>query len=430
MSLAILNTTFWALDARFLQRVEPHVRNAIQNGTPIALPYELRIKPVQADLADADGRMIPFVAAGAIEAAEGQSRANASSTKNVSVIPLQGVMAKNGDLCSHGTKDIVAWIGQANADPNIDAIVLYTDSPGGAVDGTEDLAQAISSSNKPIVGFIDGQAASAAMWAISQTKEIYINQKTTAFAGSIGVLATVIDQSKALEQAGISIQIVRDPEAVDKALLNGVEPVSSETITALQSDLKTIKSTFKAAIQTGRGDKISSSENVFTGKMYNGQDAIKYGLVDKVGTLQDAVNAAAKYAAKSSSTQNKDKKMKLNASVAPLLATAMGVESTATEAEITEAHLVAAEQAFASHGTALEAIQTQLTTAQASEQTAVANFNAQTAELETLRAWKASAAVLPDAKKDASEEGEIKPKKLSKIDSEAKAKLESMNKKA
>jgi ClpP class serine protease len=66
--------------------------------------------------------------------------ANTSGSK-VAVIPIQGTVQKRGGYCSLGTKDLVAQLNAANRDPEISAIVLDIDSPGGQVDGTEELAK-------------------------------------------------------------------------------------------------------------------------------------------------------------------------------------------------------------------------------------------------------------------------------------------------
>jgi protease-4 len=225
----------------------------------------------------------------------GAGSANTSGSK-VAVIPIQGTVQKRGGYCSLGTKDLVAQLSAANRDPEISAIVLDIDSPGGQVDGTEELAQAVALSGKPVVAYIDGLGASAAYWIASQASSIFINSASTAYAGSLGVLCMNVYQGAFLEKNGYKVEILRSSRAVDKARLNSVEEMSPEVRASVQADLDQIGETFIAAVTKGRAGKLSTKEDVFTGKVYRGSDAKKHGLVDSIGSLQDAVNHAAKLA--------------------------------------------------------------------------------------------------------------------------------------
>jgi protease-4 len=225
----------------------------------------------------------------------GAGSANTSGSK-VAVIPVQGTVQKRGGYCSLGTKDLVAHLQAANRDPEISAIVLDIDSPGGQVNGTEELAQAVALSGKPVVAYIDGLGASAAYWIASQASYIFINSASTGYAGSLGVLCMSINQSDFLAKQGLKVEILRSSRATDKARMNGVEEMDESVRASVQADLDQIGETFIAAVEQGRAGKLSTKEDVFTGKVYRGSDALKYGLVDKVGALQDAVNRAAKLA--------------------------------------------------------------------------------------------------------------------------------------
>lgn len=225
----------------------------------------------------------------------GASSANTSGSK-VAVIPIQGTVQKRGGYCSLGTKDLVAQLNAANRDPEISAIVLDIDSPGGQVDGTEELAQAVALSGKPVVAYIDGLGASAAYWIASQASSIFINSASTAYAGSLGVLCMNVYQGAFLEKQGYKVEILRSTRAVDKARQNSVEEMTPEVRAAVQADLDQVGETFIGAIEKGRAGKLSTKEDVFTGKVYRGAEAKKHGLVDAIGSLQDAVNHAAKLA--------------------------------------------------------------------------------------------------------------------------------------
>ena len=125
----------------------------------------------------------------------------------VAVLPLEGVMAKRMNMFSQisgGTSTALAErdLQAAMADPSVHSIVLCIDSPGGTVDGTQTLADAVLASTKPICTLASGSMASAAYWVGSASDAVYITDSTTQ-VGSIGVVATHTDISKAQENQGV-----------------------------------------------------------------------------------------------------------------------------------------------------------------------------------------------------------------------------------
>ena len=325
----LLASSCWALESKYYSLVKSAIFARLEAGLPALDASES--KPRAYAHVDANGYPTMWVAdalevAGAqvqpqghglnlasgiahvLAGPRGGGSANTSGSK-VAVIPIQGTVQKRGGYCSLGTKDLVAQLSAANRDPEISAIVLDIDSPGGQVDGTEELAQAVALSGKPVVAYIDGLGASAAYWIASQASSIFINSASTAYAGSLGVLCMNVYQGAFLEKQGYKVEILRSSRAVDKARMNSVEEMSPDVRASVQADLDQIGETFIEAVTKGRAGKLSTKEDVFTGKVYRGSDALKYGLVDKVGSLQDAVNQAAKLAqtggnSASSFTQN------------------------------------------------------------------------------------------------------------------------------
>jgi protease-4 len=312
----MLTSSCWALEAKFFALSKSAILARLEAGLP-ALDAE-ESKPRQyshmegkyptmwvtqsGELAGLDVKPQghgPSLATGIAQVLAGRSggagSANTSGSK-VAVIPVQGTVQKRGGYCSLGTKDLVAHLQAANRDPEISAIVLDIDSPGGQVDGTEEFAQAVALSGKPVVAYIDGLGASAAYWIASQASYIFINSASTGYAGSLGVLCMSINQSDFLAKQGLKVEILRSSRATDKARVNGVEEMDESVRAAVQADLDQTGETFISAVEKGRAGKLSTKEDVFTGKVYRGSDALKYGLVDKVGSLQDAVNHAASLA--------------------------------------------------------------------------------------------------------------------------------------
>jgi len=392
--IELFESAIWAIDPRYFAQHERIILKMIETGHVDSALVEKRLesRPVM---------QIAVVGSGSagLVAMATASLASSSADKGtqVAVIPLQGPVTKNGGYCSYGSKDIIAWLDKANANADISAIVLHTDSPGGAVDGTEALANTIRNSRKPVVAFVDGLAASAAYWASSQAAEIYISSGTTAWAGSIGTLIQHVDRSGQLAAMGMKVTYITADRSTDKVKGNGTEPLNEEVISMFKADLNTINDTFIAAVEKGRGDRLGTKEDVFTAKVYNGKDAIKHGLVDKVGSLQDAIRAAAKLANNpnsnhKSSSNSKNSEMSKFPKLASLFGFAPSASAEVTaETEVTEANAATAEQAIAALETRATTAEANLATAQASVQTlttAKTELETKVAQLET---WKKNA---------------------------------------
>ena len=211
---------------------------------------------------------------------------------DVAVIPVSGTMSREG-YCGMGNEFIIDLLAEAAQEKEAKAVVLKGNTPGGTVDSIEIFADAIKKFPKPIVGYVNGSVASAGVFAFSQTDHIIIENSMSAAYGSIGVLMVHIDQSQALEKAGLNVRIFRADESVDKAAINGIEPLTPELMAEIKADLNDAMTLFKGYVKRGRAGKLNTEE-VFSAKMYNKTDAIKYGLVDRAGSLADAIKEARK----------------------------------------------------------------------------------------------------------------------------------------
>lgn len=226
------------------------------------------------------------------------SKADAGS---IAMIPLSGPIMKEDNCGDAGTATRAEQIKQASLNPNIEAIILKIDSPGGAVDGTQQLADVIKSVKKPVVAFVDGMMASAALWIGSAANEI-IASTPQDIIGSIGTMISFADMRGAFEAEGIKFHEVyadksSDKNGIFKAALNGdYKPLKEELLNPMNE-------AFIKAVKTNRKGKFDvEKENIFTGKTYMAKDAIAHGLIDSIGTLDMAI-ARAKELASSTTKQ-------------------------------------------------------------------------------------------------------------------------------
>lgn len=212
----------------------------------------------------------------------------------VAVIYATGVLAKRMNLfmqISGGCSMQILGnnIRSAISDNTVKSIILMMDSPGGTVDGTQDLANLIYAARdeKPIVTLSDGCMCSAAYWIGSAATRAYISSDTVA-VGSIGVVAAHVDVSRQEEQMGIKTTEIYAGKF--KRLATQYAPLSDEGRQSIQDYVDYLYSIFVSAVAKQRGvDEQVVLKDMADGRVFIGQQAIDAGLVDGVSTLDELI---------------------------------------------------------------------------------------------------------------------------------------------
>ncbi len=230
-----------------------------------------------------------------------------------------------------------AAIRSAVNDEAVKAIALIIDSPGGEVSGAFDLANDvyILSQKKPIYAYIEDMGASAAYLIASQALTIWSNEN--AITGSIGVYTSVKDSSKAEEEKGNKIYVIKAGK-----YKGGDVPgakVTDEYLSSLQNRVDGFQSLFVKSIVRGRNMNADDMTKVADASVYIGSAAKKVKLIDNVGTLD---NFHDKITSKKMLLSRKDSQMSASLSDvnrwiegAPIMA-----ETTSPVTEVTESPLV------------------------------------------------------------------------------------------
>lgn len=203
----------------------------------------------------------------------------------VAIVPVTGALSKNGlrvwgmELMT-SMRGIGAALEQAAADPAVRAILLDVDSPGGSVDGIEELAGAVAAAGagKPLYAYADGLMASAAYWLSCEAREIAA--PATAEVGSIGVVMLHREMSKALDDVGVKYTVIAAGHY--KAAGNPVEPLSDEMRAYLQSGIDDTYELFLRAVEQGRNVSREKALTMADGKIFIAGEALKAGLIDRV----------------------------------------------------------------------------------------------------------------------------------------------------
>ncbi len=206
--------------------------------------------------------------------------------RTIAIVHINGFMDKEFSWFGTSTVFIREMLTELAEDDSVAAIMLHVDSPGGSVSGTKelgDLIKQIDTAVKPVFGFGEDLVASAAFWAISQTRMVIVNEM--AEIGSIGVVAAVTDLSEMAAMQGIKVHVVSSG-GIKGAFIPGTK-VTDEMLQDLQSRIDDITGFFVEAVATGRGLTETEVRKLADGRVHSAKDALKLGLVDRIVASRD-----------------------------------------------------------------------------------------------------------------------------------------------
>ncbi len=218
----------------------------------------------------------------------------------VGIVALNGPMMRRPDVFSQilfgatDTEELLEALEEALERPDIEAVFLDIDSPGGAVTGTPELAQAVADTckEKPVYAFSSGLMCSAAYWVASQAQAIYVTP--SARVGSIGVVQPVVDQSEALRSQGIKVEVFSVGKF--KGMCTPGVPLTEDQRLMIQSNIEEVAGDFHAAVLS-RGRKIPAE--AMEGQDFSGKQAQKFNLAGVVRDRSEALRRLRSYHASS-----------------------------------------------------------------------------------------------------------------------------------
>lgn len=221
---------------------------------------------------------------------------SADKPGSVMVLPLYGIINQRyaGDFSGpQGTsvQEFTQQFRQAMNDPNVKAIVIDVDSPGGTVSGVDELATEIYNARKQgtkkITAVSNCLMASAAYYIASQANEICVSPSS--LTGSIGVYQLHEDDSTALENLGVRYTFISAGKYKTEG--NSFQPLDDEARTAMQGVVDDFYSLFTKAVARGRGVALKAVLSGFgQGRVLTAQDAVKQGLADRIATLDEVLS--------------------------------------------------------------------------------------------------------------------------------------------
>jgi signal peptide peptidase SppA len=206
------------------------------------------------------------------------------------IVPIHGIIGKGVSGIERssgmvGVEQISADIDAAMADDNVSCILLDIDSPGGSVRGVPELGDKIREANetKPVLAFTDGQMDSGAYWLAAGARAIYASRGSE--VGSIGVYIPWADETRAYEQEGVSVKVIKNKEGTFKGMGLPGTALTAEQEEHLQKRVQDIFSDFTTHILASR--KVSM--DAMRGQSFRACDALECGLIDQVSDFETAV---------------------------------------------------------------------------------------------------------------------------------------------
>jgi protease-4 len=227
-----------------------------------------------------------------------------TATDQIAIIYAQGEIASGeGDVNQIGEGSMRRSLKEAREDEDVKAIVLRVDSPGGSA-LTSDLIWReieITKKVKPVVVSMGNYAASGGYYIACNANKIFAENNT--ITGSIGVFGVLPNFSPLANKLGINTEQVETHD--NSANYSPFVPVDEKFKAFTLESVENIYNTFVSHVAEGRKMTFAQVDAIAQGRVWSGSEALKIGLVDKIGGLNDAIAEAAKIAKiKSYSTQN------------------------------------------------------------------------------------------------------------------------------
>ncbi|ALM90815.1 MULTISPECIES: signal peptide peptidase SppA [Alteromonas] len=219
-----------------------------------------------------------------------------SDIDQVAIVVAKGtILNGNQKAGTIGGDSTARLLRKARLDENVKAVVLQIDSPGGSTLGSEIIRQEVlelKNAGKPVVVSMSTYAASGGYWIAANADRIFASPST--ITGSIGVFGMFMTYENSLDYLGIHSDGVGSNEL---AGFSAVRPLAPEFGQILQRNVETSYGNFLSLVSNARDMTVDEVDEVAQGRVWIGTDALELGLVDELGTLEDAVNAAAEFAA-------------------------------------------------------------------------------------------------------------------------------------
>jgi protease-4 len=268
--------------------------DALKYGLIDGVKYDDEIKAIiQRKLKIAVNESINFVSLGNYKQAVDFKK---SGENKVALVFADGdIVSGNGGEEQVGSDKFKNILRKIRLDKNIKSVVFRVNSPGGSALASEVIWREISlmRKEKPVVVSMGDVAASGGYYIACNADSVFANANT--ITGSIGVFSVVPNLTSFFKnKLGITFDGVKTAPYANMGQIS--QPLSEQEKRFLQSSVDSIYHTFKTRVSGGRKLSLNNVDSIAQGRVWTGSHAISIGLVDKIGTLQDALECAARMA--------------------------------------------------------------------------------------------------------------------------------------
>lgn len=211
------------------------------------------------------------------------------------IYAVGAIQSGEGDDQTIGSERIAKAIREARKDSTIKAVVFRINSPGGSAQASEVIYRELEllKKEKPLVASMGDYAASGGYYIACNANRIFAQPNT--LTGSIGVFGMIPNMQKLLNnKLGITFDGVKTAENADIFSIN--KPLSPYQFETIRNSIDFIYQTFIQHVADGRNMTTVQVDSIGQGRVWNGVDALKIGLVDELGNIDAAISHAAKLA--------------------------------------------------------------------------------------------------------------------------------------
>lgn len=216
---------------------------------------------------------------------------------SIAQVKMMGEIVAYSDWCAVGADEIVAQLYKAQEMDNVDATVFRIDSPGGSTKAIDAFREFSKYKTKPIVGLVKDGLSLGYWAAIEVCDYIMADGDVSSRFGSIGVVASFRDNTKALEAAGIKIHEIYPPESNHKNK-DFMDARSGEYGGIIKNSLSPLARMFQGGV-IGKRPNLIKEEGVLNGGVYFAKEALRLGLIDGIGDSRMAIQKAKQLALQS-----------------------------------------------------------------------------------------------------------------------------------
>lgn len=217
---------------------------------------------------------------------------NLKATSKVAVIYADGEIVDGAEKQQVAGDRFAQIIADVRKDKDVKAVVLRVNSPGGSVLASEKIKAELDllRESVPVIASYGNYAASGGYW-ISACSD-YIFSNATTLTGSIGVFSMIPDFSGTInDKLHITVTPVSSNSHSD--MYTGMRPLDKKETAYLQASVEKIYGKFTEIVSEGRNMSVSAVDSIAQGRVWAGAEAIGIGLVDSIGTIEDAIRYAA-----------------------------------------------------------------------------------------------------------------------------------------